>query len=83
MTAIAAFAAIAFVFANASFDANTGIPASSARALTVATFFTLAAALTSWLGRQIFFIGCKLMLKLDRRARSFARIWRANHIVWR
>jgi hypothetical protein len=83
VTAIAAFTAIPFIFAHASLGANTSIPAPSARALTVATLFTLAAALAPRLGRQIFLIGCQLMLKLDRRARSFARIWRVDHIVRR
>lgn len=79
MTTVAAFAAIPFVFANAPFDANAGILASSAGALAIATLLALPASLAARLGRQVFLICRELTLEVDRRHGSLAGWGRTDH----
>lgn len=76
---VTAFATIPFVLADAPFDTNTSILASSARALAITTLLALPAALAARLGRQVFLIGSELMLEVDRRHRSLAGWGRTDH----
>jgi hypothetical protein len=56
MSAITAFAAVAFILADALIGRQSGIATPAARALAVTSFLALAASLAAWLGREIWLI---------------------------
>ncbi len=73
---ISAFAAVPFVFAEATFGANASIFAPLARPLTITSFLTLSAALATRFRREIFLVHTELMLKAEGRcSRWLAGLW--------
>lgn len=76
VASIPSLPSIAFVFADTAINTDTGVFASLARALAVATFLALAASLAAWFARQVFFVNAQLVLEVDRCDRSFARMRR-------
>jgi hypothetical protein len=69
MATISALAAIPFILADTTLDANACITAATAWALAVAALLALAAALATRLGREILFVGSELGVVLVERGR--------------
>jgi hypothetical protein len=65
VASVSSLAAVALVFADAAFNADSGVLAAAAGALAIATFLALAASLAARLGGEVFFVGAKGVLEVD------------------
>lgn len=68
VTAIAPFATVALILADAALDTDAGVLAASAGSLTVAALLTFTAPLATRLSRQVLLVNPELMLEVDRRS---------------
>jgi len=75
MTTISASSSVAFVLADATFDSDACILATSTGSLAVAALLAFATPLTSRLRRQIFLVRADLVVKVGGRCNgAFARL---------
>jgi hypothetical protein len=65
MASITPLATVAFVLADTALSTDTGVFATLARSLTIATLLTFTASLATWFGRKVLVISTKLMLKIE------------------
>ena len=84
MTPISSLSSIALILAHAAFNADSCVAASTAWTLAIAALLALAAALASWLRREVFLIWC-VCERSDRRLAGLCweRGWRDRRLARR
>lgn len=68
VASISALATVALVLGDTLLSGKTGVLASLARTLAIATLLALAAPLATWLGRQVLLVLAELMLEVESRS---------------